>query len=159
MPSQRLPLMELSENDAPSSNATAKRRVSGRAVRAPEKFVPDAPSSQAGNAGGKRKRGADKTEDIENEVDEEEEESDEEEDDDEESPNEEEVRQAKKKARTSKKPVAKKAKVNGTASDAADAPAPTVRLPNRQKKPKKVVIQDAKAEGLYGKHTVLRGFS
>jgi cohesin complex subunit SA-1/2 len=155
MPSQRLPLMELSENDAPSSNATAKRRVSGRAVRAPEKFVPDAPSSQAGNAGSKRKRGAtNNAEDIENEVDEGEEDSDEE-DDDQESPDEEEVRQAKKKAKTNKKPVTKKAKVNGTAPDASDAPATTVRLPSRQKKPKKVVIQDAKAEGLYGKHIML----
>jgi cohesin complex subunit SA-1/2 len=155
MPSQRLPLMELSENDALSSNATAKRRVSGRAVRAPEKFVPDAPSSQAGNAGSKRKRGAtNNAEDIENEVDEGEEDSDEE-DDDEESPDEEEVRQAKKKAKTTKKPVAKKAKVNGTAPDASDPPATTVRLPSRQKKPKKVVIQDAKAEGLYGKHIML----
>jgi cohesin complex subunit SA-1/2 len=148
MPSQRLPLMELSENDAPSSNATTKRRVSGRAVRAPEKFVPDAPSSQAGNTGGKRKRGADHAEDIENEVDEEEESN--EEDDDEESPDEEEVRQAKRKAKTTKKPLAKKAKVNGTAPDASDAPATTVKLPSRQKKPKKVVIQDAKGEGLYG---------
>jgi cohesin complex subunit SA-1/2 len=154
MPSQRLPLMELSENDAPSSNATTKRRVSGRAVRAPEKFVPDAPSSQAGNAGGKRKRGANHADDIENEVDGDEEESDEEEDD-EESPNEEEVRQAKKKAKTNKKPVAKKAKVNGTAPDAPDAPGTTVKLPSRQKKHKKVVIQDAKAEGLYGKHIIL----
>lgn len=146
--------MELSEKDAPSSNATAKRRASGRAVRAPEKFVPDAPSSQAGNAGSKRKRGADNNaEDIENEADEEEDDSDE--DDDDESPDEEEVRQAKKKTKTAKKPVAKKAKVNGIAPDASDAPATTVRLPSRQKKPKKVVIQDAKAEGLYGKHCVL----
>jgi cohesin complex subunit SA-1/2 len=154
MPSQRLPLMELSENDAPSSNATAKRRVSGRAVRAPEKFVPDAPSSQAGNTSGKRKRGANHAEEIENEVDEDQEESDEE-DNDEESPDEEEVRQAKKKAKPTKKPVAKKAKVNGTAPDAPDAPATTVKLPSRQKKPKKVVIQDAKAEGLYGEHIIL----
>jgi len=156
MPSQRLPLMELSENDAPSTNATAKRRVSGRAVRAPEKFVPDAPSSQAGNTGSKRKRGANKNaEDIENEVDEVEEDSDEEDENDEESPDEEEVRQAKKKAKSPKKPAAKKAKVNGTVADASDAPVKTVRLPSRQKKPKKVVIQDAKAEGLYGKHMML----
>jgi cohesin complex subunit SA-1/2 len=154
MPSQRLPLMELSENDAQSSNATTKRRVSGRAVRAPEKFVPDAPSSQAGNTGGKRKRGADHADDIENEVDEDEEESDEI-DDDEESPDEEEVRQAKKKAKTTKKPVAKKAKVNGAAPDAPDGPATTVKLPSRQKKQKKVVIQDEKAEGLYGKYMQL----
>jgi len=153
MPSQRLPLMELSENDAQSSNATTKRRVSGRAVRAPEKFVPDALSSQAGNTGGKRKRGADHADDIENEVDEDEGESDEE--DDEESPDEEEVRQAKKNAKTTKKPVAKKAKVNGAVPDTPDGLATTVKLPSRQKKQKKVVIQDAKAEGLYGKHTQL----
>jgi len=145
--------MEVSENDAPTSNATAKRRVSGRAVRAPEKFVPDAPSSQAGNGGSKRKRGADNSEDIENEVDEEEDSDDE--DDDEESPDEEEVRQAKKRAKTAKKPVVKKAKVNGTSPDAPDAAATTVKLPSRQKKPKKAVIQDAKAEGLYGKRIIL----
>jgi cohesin complex subunit SA-1/2 len=139
--------MELSENDTPSSNATQKRRVSGRAVRAPEKFVPDAPSSQSKNTGGKRKRGVgEDAEDIENEVELESDESDE---DEEESPDEEEVRQSKRKARTTKKPVAKKAKVNGTAPD---APTPAVTLPNRQKKPKKVAIQDANAEGLYGEH-------
>jgi cohesin complex subunit SA-1/2 len=139
--------MELSENDAPSSNATQKRRVSGRAVRAPEKFVPDAPPSQSGNTGGKRKRGANHTaEDIENEVDLEEDESD---DDEAESPDEEELRQSRRKAKNTKKPVAKKAKVNGATPD---APAPAVSLPNRQKKPKKVVIQDENAEGLYGEH-------
>jgi cohesin complex subunit SA-1/2 len=143
MPSQRLPLMELSENDATASNATEKRRVSGRAVRAPEKFVPDAPSSQPGV---KRKRGADADpEDVENEIEHDEEESDE--DDEEESADEEEIREKKKRARAPKKPVAKKPKVNGTAPRAA---APAVKLPTRQKKPKKVVIQDANAEGLYG---------
>lgn len=148
MPSRRLPLMELSENDAPSSNATQKRRVSGRAVRAPEKFVPDAPSSQSRNAGSKRKRGADgSAEDIENEVDLDDSESGEEEEDD--SPDEEEVRQSKRKAKNTKKPVAKKAKVNGAAPD---APARAVTLPSRQKRPKKVIIQDANAEGLYGEH-------
>lgn len=149
MPARRLPLMELSENDAPSSNATQKRRVSGRAVRAPEKYVPNASSPQSGNASGKRKRAADDgAEDIENEMDLEDEESDEEED--EESPDEEAVRQVKRKAKSAKKPVAKKAKVNGAVPDAS---APPVKLPNRRKKPKKVAIQDVNAEGLYGKYT------
>ncbi len=147
MTSRRMPLMELSENDATTSNATAKRRVSGRAVRAPEKFVPDAPSSTHVKTSSKRKRGVEDTaEDVENEVEEEDEDSDEDEDV-EESADEEEIKQTRRKAKTTKTPVAKKAKVNGNASHTS---APAVKLPNRRKKTKKVVIEDANAEGLYG---------
>lgn len=146
MPLRRQPLMEVSENDAPTSIATENRRVSQRAVRAPQKFVPDAPSSRSGNTGAKRKRGAvDTAEDVENEIEEDEESEEEEE---EESADEEEIRQTKKRAKTTKKPAPKKAKVNGVAPSTS---APAVRLPSRQKKPKRVVFQDANAEGLYGK--------
>lgn len=146
MPSRRQPLMEVSENDAPGSIATENRRVSQRAVRAPEKFVPDAPSLRSGNTGAKRKRGvAGNAEDVENEP---EEEDDSEEEEEEESADEEEIRQTKRRANPTRKPASKKAKVNGAAPS---APAPAIRLPNRQKKPKRVVIQDANAEGVFGK--------
>jgi cohesin complex subunit SA-1/2 len=106
--------------------------------------VPDAPSSQTGSASSKRKRGGkDTAEDAENDVSEDID-SDEEE---EESVDEEEIKQSKKRAKPTKKPVAKKAKVNGTAPQPS---APAVKLPNRAKKPKKVVIADSNAEGLYG---------
>lgn len=138
--------MEVSENDAPSSIATENRRVSQRAVRAPEKFDPDAPSLRPGNAGAKRKRGVvGNAEDVENEP---EEEDDSDEEEEEESADEEETRQTKKRANPTRKPAPKKAKVNGAAPSAS---APAIRLPSRQKKPKKVVIQDANAEGVYGK--------
>jgi cohesin complex subunit SA-1/2 len=83
------------------------------------------------------------TEDAENDVSEDDIESDEED----ESTDEEEVKQSKKKTKPTKKPVAKKPKVNGTAPQPS---APAVKLPNRAKKPKKVVIADESAEGLYG---------
>jgi cohesin complex subunit SA-1/2 len=150
MPARREPLTEISENDAmssPNANTTGSvRRKSGRAVRVPEKFQP-APTTQSENTNGKRKRGgANVDEDEENDVDEQEEESEEDEEE-EESEEEEETKATRRKAKTSKKPVAKKAKVNGTASD-DDAPA--LKLPNRPKKSKKVAIVDESAEGLYG---------
>lgn len=138
--------MELSENDAMSTtNGTTNRRQSGRAVRAPEKFVPDAQPGTTSN--GKRKRGGDNgEEDVENEEDEEEDEETEEE-----STDEEEATDPRKRSKTAKKPAAKKPKVNGT-DDGDDAPAASaVKLPNRSKKSKKVIISDPKAEGLYGK--------
>ncbi len=148
MPSRRLPLMEISENDATSSpaHATGNRRKSGRAVRAPEKFDPEAPSSQVGGNNGKRKRDSeDNEDDVENDEEEEEEEEESEED---ESADEEEIRETRKKAKVTRKPVAKKPKVNGATSSTET---PVVKLPNRVKKARKVAIADKNAVGLYGK--------
>ncbi|RDL39778.1 Uncharacterized protein BP5553_04118 [Venustampulla echinocandica] len=144
MTTRRPPLMDISNNDVASSPAeTGGRRKSGRAVRAPEKFVPNAPS-QVGRA--KRKRGGD---DVENDASDIEDEEDTSSDDTVESSGEEEVREVRRKAkqsRTTKKPAAKKPKVNGTVEHEA---APIVKLPNRPKKAKKVLITDDDAEGLY----------
>jgi len=141
MTTRRTPLMDISNNDVTSTPvATGSRRKSGRAVKVPEKFVPDAPSSQQGSASAKRKRGG---EDAENDA------SDIEEDSDAtvESAAEEEVREIRRKAKTTKKPAAKKPKVNGTATHDKE---PQVKLPARPKKTKKVAIADKSAEGLYG---------
>ena len=147
MTTRRTPLMDISNNDVTSTPvATGSRRKSGRAVKVPEKFVPDAPSSQQGSAGAKRKRGGENAENDASDVDEEEEE--EESDATAESAAEEEVREIQRKAKTTKKPAAKKPKVNGTATHDE---APAVKLPARPKKTKKVAIADKSAEGLYGK--------
>jgi cohesin complex subunit SA-1/2 len=145
--------MDISNNDATSTPvATGSRRKSGRAVKAPEKFVPDAPSSQPGAASAKRKRGG---EDVENDaldVEEEAEDSDEEL----ESAGEEEPRNNRRKAKptkAAKKPAAKKPKVNGTAPHEETH---AVRLPNRPKKTRKIAIADDGAEGLYGKSLRLK---
>jgi len=138
--------MDISNTDvASSSTATGSRRKSGRAVKVPEKFVPDAPSSQAALTSAKRKRGE---EDVENDASDVEEE-DEESDGTVESAGEEEVKEARKKAKNTRKPAAKKTKVNGSASHESSAPA--VKLPNRAKKGKKVAIAAKDVEGLYGK--------
>jgi len=108
----------------------------------PEKFVPDAPGSQQGSVSAKRKRGGEDVENDASDVDEEAEESDA----TVESAAEEEVREIRRKAKTTKKPAAKKPKVNGTA---AHEDAPVVKLPNRPKQTK-VAIADKNAEGLYG---------
>jgi cohesin complex subunit SA-1/2 len=113
-------------------------------VKVPEKFIPDAPSSQQGSASAKRKRGGEDAENDASDVDEEEEESDA----TVESAAEEEVREIRRKAKTTKKPAAKKPKVNGAATHGE---APAVKLPARPKKAKKVAIADKSAEGLYGK--------
>lgn len=145
--------MEISQNDAMSSpvQASSTRRKSGRAVRAPQKFTPVIPASQSANANGKRKRrddNADSEESQDESVTEEVDESDEEE----ESADEEEQREQKKRSRSNnKKPAAKKAKVNGASSPAS---APALKLasrPRKPTKPKKLVIKDANATGLYGK--------
>jgi len=112
-------------------------------VKIPEKFVPDAPSSQQGSVSAKRKRGGEDAENDASDVDEEEEESDA----TVESAAEEELREIRRKPKTTKKPAAKKPKVNGTA---AHDEAPAVKLPARPKKTKKVAIADRSAEGLYG---------
>jgi len=137
--------MDISNNDVTSTPvATGSRRKSGRAVKVPEKFIPDAPSSQQGSASAKRKRGGEDAENDASDVDEEEEESDA----TVESAAEEEVREIRRKSKTAKKPAAKKPKVNGTATHER---APAVKLPARPKKAKKVAIADKSAEGLYGK--------
>jgi cohesin complex subunit SA-1/2 len=136
--------MDISNNDVTGTPATTGRRKSGRAVKVPEKFVPDVQSTQQAPASAKRKRGGG---DVENDA------SDAEEDDATsdgtiESAGEEEIKETRRKTNASRKPAAKKPKVNGTASHEA---APVVRLPNRPKKAKKVAIADKDAEGLYGK--------
>ena len=145
--------MDISNNDVTSSPvATGSRRKSGRATKAPEKFVPDVPSSQPGPASAKRKRGG---EDAENDASDLEDEEAEESDDTIESGGEEEVRESRKRAKTTKKPAAKKPKVNGTVSHDET---PHVPLPSRPKKAgKRVAIADKDAEGLYGKLVYNRG--
>ena len=99
--------MDISNNDVTSTPvATGSRRKSGRAVKVPEKFIPDAPSSQQGSASAKRKRGGEDAENDASDVDEEDEESDA----TVESAAEEEVREIRRKAKTTKKPAAKRAK-------------------------------------------------
>ncbi|RAL59286.1 hypothetical protein DID88_006999 [Monilinia fructigena] len=134
------------ENDVSSTPVVGGRRKSGRAVKAPEKFVPELPSSAVRSTNAKRKRSEEEGEDDASEEEDVDVEEDEDDDLDEESAGEEELREARRKARTSKKPVAKKPKINGTASHAR---VPAVRLPNRPKKANKVVLADDNAEGLY----------
>ncbi|KAG4435159.1 hypothetical protein IFR05_009359 [Cadophora sp. M221] len=143
MTTGRTPLMDISNNDATSSAPTGSRRKSGRAVKAPEKFLPEAPSSQTGSANSKRKRIEEDGEGDASEIDEDAEASD----DAVESSAEEESRDVRRKAKKTKKPAAKKAKVNGTQS--RDEPL-AVKLPARPKKGGKLVaIADKDAEGLY----------
>lgn len=140
--------MDISSNDVASSPAeTGSRRKSGRAVRAPEKFVPDAPSSQAGPASSKRKRGGADTDNDASDS----EEVDDDSDESIESAGEEELKDARRKAKPARnqaqKPAQKKPKVNGAVSNEGG---PAVRLPTRSKKPKKIAIADMNAEGLFG---------
>ena len=145
MTTRRTPLMNISSNDVTSSPAeTGARRKSGRAVRAPEKFVPNAPSSQVGSTNAKRKRGR---EDAENDASDSEEE-DEEDDESIESAGDEELKDTRRTAKKpAKKPAQKKPKVNGSLPKEGG---PAVRLPTRSKKQKKVAIADKNAGGLYG---------
>ena len=155
MTTQRMPLTDISNNDMTTSPAASgSRRKSGRAVKAPEKFVPEVASSQVGPPSAKRKRG----ENAENDASESEEDPEEENEEsdtpvEEDSAGEEELkaarRKTKTKARVSRKPAAKKPKTNGTAPQKL---APAIRLPSRPKKAKKVAIADKAAEGLYGRH-------
>lgn len=141
MPSQRLPLQEIFEKHAMSSPnaASNSRRKSGRAVKVPDKFQPEAHST-ADLTNGKRKRVADVSEDVENDIEVESDEVDA-------SNDEEEDRPVRKRTKPAKKPAAKKAKTNGATSQ---SPEPVQRLPSRPKKAKKVAIADADAGGLYG---------
>ena len=137
--------MDISNNDTASSPAApSARRKSGRAVRAPEKFTPDVPSSHPAPSHSKRKRPAEDAENNASEIEDEDEESD----SSLESAGEEEQKGARKKTKSARKPAAKKPKVNGTAPTSSS---PAVRLPTRPKKAKKVAIADKEAEGLYGK--------
>ncbi|KAE8444270.1 hypothetical protein EG329_000677 [Mollisiaceae sp. DMI_Dod_QoI] len=145
MTTRRTPLMDISNNDVTSTpGATASRRKSGRAVKVPEKFVPDVPSTQQGPASAKRKRGDEDVENDASEIDEDEE--IEEEEEEEESAAEEELKASRRKPNKPRKPAAKKPKVNGTTSHEEALP---VRLPARPKKTKRVAIADKDAEGLY----------
>lgn len=145
----RTPLLDISNNDVMSSPvASTSRRKSGRAVKAPEKFVPDVPSSQAGPASSKRKRtGAD----VENDASDIEEEEEEDSEDEVESSGDEDATKTRKKPKSKsvKKPAAKRPKVNGKGPH-EDAPAHSIRLPARPKKARKIAVRDDDAEGLYG---------
>ncbi|CAI6100385.1 unnamed protein product [Clonostachys chloroleuca] len=134
--------MDSNGNPSPDPDTAARRR-SGRVVRAPDKFSPEAagPSSVA-----KRKRDAgEEGEDDENDDPEVDDESDEADQlsDDEPAPS----RRARKSSQTkrAKKPSAKKPKINGTQHATANN---TVTLPRM---PKKVVRLDTgdKGTGLY----------
>ncbi len=157
MTTRRTPLMDISNNDATSSPvATGSRRKSGRAVKVPEKFVPEVTSSQPGPASAKRKRAAEDVENDASELDEDSEESDA----TVESAAEEEVREERRRAKKTKKPAAKKPKVNGTtAHDETHA----VKLPARPKNSgKRVAIAAEDVEGLYGTrfvHELMHGFA
>ncbi|KAI1503577.1 hypothetical protein F5X99DRAFT_374809 [Biscogniauxia marginata] len=161
MSPSRLPLMETSDNNASSSPAApdASRRRSRRVVRPPQKFSPEPHSSQPDHSSSKRKRGAEHDEDAENEglipeeeVEQEPSDEDEEEDDD----SEHEPASRSKKSRSSqksrlKKPVAKRAKVNGNvpAASASASSASAVKLPNRPKKTVRVAIARRDGDDLY----------
>lgn len=139
--------MDISNNDLTSSPvATGGRRKSGRAVKAPEKFIPNAPSSQLASASAKRKRVEENGENDASDIDEEAEDSD----SSIASVAEEEIRQSQKKPKRGRKPAAKKPKVNGAASHEHEE-APAVKLPSRPKKAaRRVAIADNGTEGLYG---------
>ncbi|KAI1283636.1 hypothetical protein F5Y07DRAFT_157603 [Xylaria sp. FL0933] len=158
MLSSRLPLMETSSNNATTSPAP---RRSGRARVAPQKFSPEPRPSQSEHAASsKRKRGHDNDDDENDDVENaepglsdedaptDEERDDDADDDDEDNDDadaDEEPTRRPKKSRSSqksrsRKPTAKRAKVNGTAPAAPSGPlsAPAVKLPNRPKKTTKV---------------------
>lgn len=109
--------MDISNNDVASSPvATGGRRKSGRAVKAPNKFKPDAPSSQAGPTSAKRKRGGNE---VENGASGNEGDSDLS-DPPESEGEEEEVRKPQRRAKGTKKPAAKKPKVVAEVEEAEE---------------------------------------
>ncbi|KAI3325034.1 hypothetical protein HD806DRAFT_553199 [Xylariaceae sp. AK1471] len=164
MLSSRLPLMETSDNNASSSPAP---RRSGRARVAPQKFSPEPNASQNDHSSSsKRKRGQDNDDnddEVENDepdvFDQEDEPTDEDQDDDADADadadaDDEPTPRPKKSRSTqksrSKKPAAKRTKVNGNTPAAAPGPlaVPAVKLPNRPKKTTKVTIASiAKGDG------------
>ncbi|KAI0205405.1 hypothetical protein F4808DRAFT_283314 [Astrocystis sublimbata] len=152
----RLPLMETSDNNASSSPAP---RRSGRARAAPQKFSPEPRPSQndlAVSSKRKRDQDADDENDDENAHNDNEDENDTPAATDEEVPTDDEhddadddadaadepPRRPKKSSHKSRsrKPAAKRAKVNGTGPPSTPGPlgVPAVRLPNRAKKTTKV---------------------
>jgi cohesin complex subunit SA-1/2 len=143
--------METSDNNATSSPApTSTARRSGRVTKTPAKFTPDAPAAS------KRKRNAEHDdEDAENELpDEVDDISDANDDDADDSAAEEPRRAPKKKkpsssqAAKSRKPAAKKPKINGDAP--ASEPIHAAQLPSRPKKAVRIAIAQRDADGLYG---------
>jgi cohesin complex subunit SA-1/2 len=151
--------METSNPNAtssPSGSAVdSSRRRSGRVVKAPQKFSPEPQTSSHANQ--KRKRGAipdDDDDDDDDEMDAPDaarrenddalsDEADENDDDDDDDPELEEGAAKTVQKPRSRKPAAKRAKVNG------DAPA--VRLPNRPKKTVRLAIGRHDDDGLYCK--------
>jgi cohesin complex subunit SA-1/2 len=145
MTNRRTPLMDISNNDVTRiPSATASRRKSGRAIKVPEKFVPDVASTQQAPASAKRKRAGVYVENDASDSGEEEDASD----GTLESAGEEEVKESRRRAKSSRKPAAKRPKVNGALSHESAQP---FRPQNRSKKAKKVAIADQNADGLYGK--------
>lgn len=145
--------MESSDNNAtPTPSAAASRRRSGRVVKAPRKYSPEASQGTAS----KRKRDAENDdEDGENEdpdqADAEEASGDDMDED--QSADEDPERTPKRSKAKPKKPAAKRAKVNGNAPPAGtsnDAPAPALRLASRPKKNVRVAIARRDGDGLYG---------
>lgn len=164
--------MEASDNLAtvsPAPEDGSRRSRSGRVVRAPSKFTPDA----APGAAGKRKR----PEDHDDDDDDDDADDDDNQghgngenleneppasdsdlsdpDDDIDDPNDQDhaaagaARPKKRRPASSnkvKKPAAKKPKINGS------TPAYAADLPSRPKKAARVAIVDSDGEGLYGEH-------
>lgn len=148
--------METSDNNATSSPApTSSARRSGRVTKAPAKFTPDAPAAT------KRKRNGDHDDDdAENEspedVDDTSDADDANGDDGDDTATEEPRRASKKKKSSSqsaksRKPAAKKPKVNGDAL--AGEPLHAAQLPSRPKKTVRIAIARGDADGLYGVYT------
>ena len=142
MPSARVLLMEGSDNNATSSPVgdAASRRRSGRVVRAPSKFSPDAPGAS------KRKRGNGiDDEDEENEspaLDGEESDPDDDVIDDDERGRRQRRKKPTSQASRARKPAAKKPKING-ASHATG-------LPSRPKKTARAAIDRQDRDDTYG---------
>ncbi|KAK4122428.1 hypothetical protein N657DRAFT_672965 [Parathielavia appendiculata] len=143
------PLMETSDNTATSSPApTSTARRSGRVTKAPTKFTPHAPAT-------KRKRNADHDdEDAENESPDEMGDINDANDDDADDTATEEPRRAPKKkkpsssqAAKSRKPAAKKPKINGDAPPRE--PVHAASLPSRPKKAVRIAVAQREAHGLY----------
>ncbi|KAL2126834.1 hypothetical protein VTI74DRAFT_147 [Chaetomium olivicolor] len=142
--------METSDNNATSSPApTSSARRSGRVTKAPAKFVPDAPASS------KRKRNTEHdNEDAENESPDELDDASDANDDDADDSAAEASRRAPKKKKPSvsqsgksRKPAAKKPKINGDAP--SSAPNHTAQLPSRPKKAVRLALAQHEQEGLY----------
>lgn len=151
MSDQRQPLMEITDNSELSSPALASTaRRSGRVIKAPEKYVPDAPVAT------KRKHAAEHDEeDVENESPDEDAEangdsdageSDAEEDD--EVVKRPKTKRAPSRSTKTKKPAAKKPKINGSAPKFSNHA--SKHLPSRPKKNARLEIARRRGDELYG---------